>query len=128
MNDKFNPDRLVLKRSSVKQKSRGKPPRHKPGELFLRGPIPLDWLAAAAHQPGKSLHVGLGLWFLAGIKKSREIALSGSVLRGLGVKRHSGYRGLVWLEQAGLVRVVRHSGRNPIVTLLELNKSDDAEQ
>ena len=128
MNDKFNPDRLVYRTPYVKKKSCVLPPRHKPGELFLRGPIPFTWLAAAAHQPGKSLHVGLGLWFLAGIKKSREIALSGSVLRVLGVNRHSGYRGLNWLEQAGLVRVDRHPGRNPIVTLLKLDNSDDTEQ
>ncbi len=32
---------------------------------------------------------------------------------------HAGYRGLAALEAARLVSVVRHRGRNPIVTILD---------
>jgi hypothetical protein len=100
------------------------PPRHKPGEKFLKGPIPWTWLAKAAHQPGKALHVAIALWFLAGITRKRTVALSGAVLQALGVNRHSGYRGLAALEQAGLVSVERHSGHHSCVTLLEAETAE----
>ncbi len=122
--DPLNPKRLALPKSKAKQKVSTKPPHHKPGQRFLKGPIPWDWLDQAARQPGKALHVAIALWFLAGVKRTRTVALSGSVLSGLSVKRHSGYRGLTALEQAGLVRVERHPGRNPIVTILEAGEAE----
>jgi len=94
-------------------------PRHKPGEKFLKGPIPWDWLTHAAKLPGKALCVATALWFLAGVKGKRTVALSGIVLKDLGVKRNAAYRGLAALERAGLVSAIRHLGRSPIVTLLE---------
>jgi|GEM_PF-716843 len=120
MMDPLNPKRLALPTSKATQKTNTKPPRHKPGEKFLKGPIPWIWLVTAAHQPGKALHVAIVLWFLAGVKRTRTVALSGTVLRALGVNRHSSYRGLAALEQAGLVSVERHPGRNPVVTLREV--------
>jgi hypothetical protein len=98
-------------------------PRHKRGEKFLKGPIPWKWVTQAARLPGKALQVGVALWFLAGIERRRTVALSGSVLRGLEVDRHAGYRGLRALEMAGLVSVSRHLGRNSIVTILDLGKT-----
>lgn len=92
-------------------------PRHKPGEKFLKGPIPWNWVSMSSKLPGKSLHVANALWFIAGIKNSRTIALSGKVLRGMGVKRNAAYRGLTALEDVGLVSVIRHSGRCPEVTI-----------
>ena len=85
---------------------------------FLKGPIPLNWLEKAGALPGKSLHVGICLWFLRGVSKSYEVKLSGKLLRSLGVKRNAGYRGLRNLEFAGLVSVARHRGRLPVVTIL----------
>ena len=38
-------------------------------DLFLKGPIPLPWLAVAATLPGKALAVGIIIWFLQGIQK-----------------------------------------------------------
>ncbi len=117
--DPLDPKRLSLSTLTERRATGTRPPRHKPGEKFLKGPIPWNWLSSAAHQPGKALHVAIVLWLLAGIKRTRTVALSGSVLRGFGVNRHSGYRGLASLEAAGLVGVDRHPGRNPIVTIWE---------
>ena len=97
-----------------------KAPRPKQGERFLRGPIPLPWLSRAARLPGKALHVAIAVYYLAGLKRRRTVALSGKVSAELGVDRHSKYRALKWLEEAGLVRVKRHPGRNPLVTILEV--------
>ncbi len=117
------PDLARLRLMSVKtprsHRRRTRLPRHGPGEKFLKGPIPWKWLARAAQQPGRALHVGLALWFWAGIKRSGQVALSISRLSMLGVNRFAAYRGLAALEQVGLVAVQRQKGRNPIVTILE---------
>ena len=100
--------------------ARQRPPRHLPGQAFLKGPIPMTWLMRAAQEPGKALHVAVALWFAVGVTKSSEVKLSSSLLTDLGVHRHAGYRGLAALERAELVRVMRHRGRHPVVTLLEV--------
>ena len=117
----FDPTRLRL-RSPIDDVAVRRPkdlPRHRKGERFLKGPIPLAWLMAAGSQPGKALHVAVALWFLAGVNRNRAIALSTSLLSSFGVGRYAGYRALRALEHAGLVSVVRHPGRLPIVTILD---------
>jgi hypothetical protein len=93
-------------------------PRHPVRVKFLKGPVPLPWLALAGRQPGKALHVAVALWFLAGVTKSSTVALSNEVLATFGVNRRAGHRGLTALERAGLVAVERHRGRQPRVTVL----------
>ena len=124
--DQFNPDRFHLPSGTMKPQFRQsrKLPRHKAGEKFLKGPIPWLWLIKAAKLPGRALHVGIVLWFLAGMKRSHQISLSRLQLTNLGVKRHSGYRGVEALERAGLVSVDRKRGRQAIVTLLESPKAE----
>lgn len=100
-------------------------PRHKPGEKFLKGPIPWNWLTAAAKLSGKALHVAVVLWFTAGIKYSPTIALSGKVLKDMGVQRNAAYRGLAVLEEAGLVAVIRHRGRCPRVTINDFTANSE---
>jgi hypothetical protein len=78
-------------------------------------------LSVAARQPGRALHVAIALWFIAGLTKTREVKLATAPLAEFGVNRHAGYRGLAALEAAQLVEVVRHRGRLPIVTLLEVH-------
>jgi len=92
-------------------------PRHRGGELFVRGPIPWAWLKTAALLPGRALHVGIVLWLESGLRTSAVVALSQQRLRDLGVDRYAGYRGLSRLEQAGLVDVERQAGRLSVVTL-----------
>jgi hypothetical protein len=115
--DSFDPKSLALpNRDEIFLTSR-KPPRHRQGEKFLKGPIPWGWLTAAAKLPGHAFHVGIATWHLSFMKGSRTVALSGKLLEDLGVSRYAGYRALTALEEAGLVSVQRHRGRNPIVTI-----------
>ena len=93
------------------------PPKHKEGELFLKGPIPWKWLQIAAKLPGKSLQISIALWFRAGITKSRVIKLTNVLLGSLGVDRFAKSRGLMYLEQAGLISIKRTFGKNPTITL-----------
>jgi hypothetical protein len=87
--------------------------------MFIRGPIPLDWLSRAAMLPGRSLHVAMALWFMAGLKKTRIVPISNVTGLQFGLDRNAKYRALEWLEQADLISVERRTGRAPIVTILE---------
>lgn len=95
------------------------PPHHKQGEHFLKGPIPWKWMTRAARLPGKALHVGICIWYLAGMRRSGSVSLSMARLSELGVSRYAAYRGLKFLEQVALVRVIRHRGRLSKVELLD---------
>lgn len=105
--------------------SPSKIPRHRTGEKFLKGPIPLDWLSRAMKLPGKALHVADILWFYSGIKRSAEIPLSLSKLKKFGITRTSAARALRNLEEAGLVTVDRKQGRKAVVRLLPAIKNEE---
>lgn len=93
-------------------------PRHRRGELFLKGPIPLTWIQSAASLPGRALAVGLEIWFWAGLKKSGDVRIALSRLRvAPGMPRSTAARALKELERAGLVSVRRGPGRKPRVRL-----------
>ena len=86
--------------------------------LFLRGPIPLAWLGSAAALPGKSLHVGIALWWLHGMAKGKPFKLTQKALQTLNIERDAASAALVRLEQAGLIRVVRQPGQRPTVSMV----------
>ena len=86
---------------------------------FIKGPLPLPWLQRAAAIPGKVLHVALGLWYVAGLCRSKMFSFKRSVAMGLSVSPDAMYDALTKLEGAGLISVVRHRGRSPVVTILD---------
>lgn len=117
----MDPKALALSQST-KPIKREKAPRHRTGEHFLRGPIPMDWLCAAsiATGHGSGFKVAIALWYLSGLsQQAKTVKLSGSVLRQMGIERHAAYRGLAALEMANLVVVERLTGQSPTVTLLD---------
>ncbi len=128
MFNRIDPKHLSLTPGIALEPKRESKPSSTRTKRFLKGPIPLNWLGTAAKQSGKALHVGIALWFLSGLKRSRKVALSQSILSLFGVSRYSGYRGLTELEKAGLVSVVRHPGRNPIVTILQPAADQDSSE
>lgn len=93
--------------------------RFQPQGRFLAGPIGWDWLTAAARLPGKALHVALVIQFQWRLNKSRPFSLSSQEVRSLGMHRSTASRALAALASAGLVTVVRHRGRSPMVTVCE---------
>ena len=117
MESELDLEKIVLSRVTPRVRERQAPPSHKSGKKFLKGPIPYRWLEAAFRLPGRTLHVGIQLWFLAGMNRSGTVPLSLSRFELLGISRHAATRGLAALERAGLVSVVRRAGRRPIVTL-----------
>jgi len=107
-------DALLLEGLTERQR----PPRHKTGEWFLKGPIPGEWLTRAAGLSFRALRVGLALWYLAGLKKSRAVKPTWDTWRKFGLSPDGGRRGLAILEQAGLVSVDRQPGCCSVVKIL----------
>ena len=69
---------------------------------FICGPLPLAWVNAAGALPGKTLQVGLALWYLSGLCKSRTVRLGSKQLMAMGVARDAKYEALARLRDAGL--------------------------
>ncbi len=80
--------------------------------------IPLPWIQQASRLPGKSLHVGIVLWYLSGVSKSLTVKLTRSWLSRFGLHHETGRRGLHALERAKLVHVERSGKKSPCVTLV----------
>ena len=99
------------------------PRQHTP---FIKGPIPLAWVQQAAKLPGRALHLGMALWYLAGVRRSNKGAIPYKVTKHFGLNRYTVYRGLARLEKAGLVRVSRVRGRRLSFTLLQASPCADS--
>jgi DNA-binding transcriptional regulator YhcF (GntR family) len=77
---------------------------------------------------GRALHVGVEIWFRAGLRCRGDVALSLSKVASTGgFDRATAARGLAALERVGLVRVERGVGRAPRVTLLETDPAGEEE-
>ncbi len=92
--------------------------------LFVKGPIPCDWIAAACRLGKGCAEVSWALWFLHGIKNkydSREnqsFTLSNKLLKEYGVSQVRKYNALKALERAGLISIIQEPGSLPVVTIL----------
>ena len=87
---------------------------------FIRGPVPLDWIANASRIPRRNaVLVGSVLFYLAGLRDERVgLVLSVARCKPFGLGRKAVQRGLADLESNGLVRVERSAGRCPRVDIL----------
>lgn len=97
----------------------------KPQAPAFRGPVPISWLTSAARLPGKSLHVGLAIWYAAGRLRSQNVLLSNLDAHHFGLNRNAKYRALVWLETANLISVERKLGRTPVITVRAVMSASD---
>ena len=88
---------------------------------FLRGPVPLWWLARAATARGSEVTVGLCLWFMRGVVPGKlDIKVTAAVRKRLGLSADQMRRGLLGLELAGLVEYAsRGRGRCPVVRIVD---------
>lgn len=85
---------------------------------FLKGHIPMAWLNAAAKLPGKTLNVGIAIWWLAGMSKNTSFKITGRALEELGVSRDAASDALKRLEAHGLILVKRSPGQRPTVQIV----------
>jgi hypothetical protein len=84
---------------------------HRPKRRPLYGPTPWSWWLPASRLPGKALPVGATCWLLADWERLAEFELALNGWSEFGLSRFSASRGLDTLERAGLVTLVRRSGR-----------------
>jgi DNA-binding MarR family transcriptional regulator len=87
------------------------------GERFLKGPIPMREIAAAACLPGHALALFLAVHHQTALTGKPVVTLPGRLLADLGISRGAKSRGLKVLEKAGLVTVARSRGRAARVQL-----------
>jgi hypothetical protein len=85
---------------------------------FLKGPIPMAWLNAAAKLPGKTLNVGIAIWWLAGMSKNSSFKITRKALDQLGVSRDAASDALKRLEEQRLILVKRSPGQRPTVQIV----------
>ena len=78
---------------------------------FLKGPIPLLDIAAAARLPGQCLSLFLAVHHQTALTGKPTITLPGHLMAELGISRSAKARGLKLLERASLVIVTRSRGR-----------------
>jgi len=79
----------------------------------------LPWAIKAMSLPGKSAAVGMLIWYLFGISKSKTVTISPSVAERFGINRFAARRALVWLEKGKLIRVERNGRKSPRVTVID---------
>jgi hypothetical protein len=116
--DAFDPAGLALPPGSTGAARRPKrPPRHKRGEKFLKGPVPWRWVQTAGRLSGKALLVGLAVWREAGCRNAQTVPLN---LSRVGIPRRTAHRALRALQLAELVAVEHRKGRPPLVTLRDV--------
>jgi hypothetical protein len=120
--DPFDLDQLRLPPEMIGSLSpKRRPPRHQPGDPFIKGPIPYTWMSSACRLPGVGLHVAMAYRLHA-----KRFAFSGGRHWGVGdtavglqVGRDTARRGLRAAELAGLISVSREPGCKPRVSVLE---------
>ncbi len=94
--------------------------RKEPIIPFLKGPVPLSWLALANAAGGSALPVGLCLWYLKGMNGATgELGVTRKRAKDtFGIGERALSRGLVRLESAGLITTTRGKGKAIRVTIV----------
>jgi hypothetical protein len=94
------------------------PKRRSRRRPFLRGPVPMDWLARAYRLSANALFVGLVLWHRAGLSRSRTVEVNQRNL-GFELNAQAVRRALRALEAEGLIRIRQRPGRKLRVRIWE---------
>jgi hypothetical protein len=112
----------------VRRVEPAKGPQHRTGQAgrFVKGPLALDWIGAAAHSDhAKAPLMLLALRFKADASREAWVKPPFRVLTGWGFSADDRSRAIRALERAGLVEVHRRKGRPPLVRLLPWRRGSD---
>jgi hypothetical protein len=91
--------------------------------LFIRGPIPFDWLMRANNIGGKAGLVGNALWLYVGLKKSLAFKIDGKLDLLCGISRQARQSNLKKLEENGLIKFTNRSGCYPQIEIIKSTPS-----
>jgi hypothetical protein len=108
----------VLEQSRVRLRGAhgGQEKRVETAGRFLKGPVPMAWIAAADR--AGALMIGMCLCYLKGLNKSATFRVSNRALEPWGVNRERKARGLHKLAATGLIALEGRPNASPIVTVL----------
>lgn len=80
----------------------------RPQEPFLRGPVPMLWLANAHALSKAAMGVALALWFQKGVRgHGGPVKVTSAVRRHMGLSNDQAQRGIQALAAAGLLRICK---------------------
>ena len=86
---------------------------------FLKGPIRLEWLTAAARLRGKALVIGLAAHYAAGVRGTHgDISVSNELAEVWGINRYAKQRALERLAAAGLITMTQEGKAAPRGTIV----------
>jgi hypothetical protein len=100
---------------------RTRPPRHQPGDPFIKGPIPYSWIAPACRLPGAGFQVAMAYRFFRSRFRFKRRGLRRGlqdVAKGLRISDDSARRGLHSAELTGLLAVEREPSCKLVVSVL----------
>jgi hypothetical protein len=89
--------------------------------LFVKGPIPLDWLTEVALLPGKCLNVAMAIQWLLGMSGGRPVKLTKRAEMSFNVSGDTSRECLNRLEAAGLIQLDRSPGKRPLIKVIVKN-------
>lgn len=97
----------------------------KRGDLFIKGPIPMTWISAAAKLPGKAVQVALALFWLAGMRPQDMVKMTRQALELFNVSDDAYRDALPRLEAAGLIKVSRAQGQRARVEIVRVAATEN---
>jgi hypothetical protein len=87
-------------------------------KLFLKGPIPFDWLKVANSLGGSTGIIATGLWLYVGLTNSKRFKIDSKLDQFAGVTRQTRQNALQKLQQAGLVQIIQSHGAYPFIEVI----------
>jgi hypothetical protein len=89
-----------------------------PKVLFIRGPIPFEWLISANQLGPSTGLVGISLWFYVGLNSKYKFKLDGKLDKLTGLSRQTRQSALSKLHEAGLIELNKHPGAYPHIRVI----------
>jgi hypothetical protein len=110
---------IAVKRLSYCTKSSGYIEREQNVKnLFVKGPIPLDWLTEVTLLPGKCLNVAMAIQWLSGMSSGRPVKLTKRAETSFNVSSDTSRECLKRLESAGLIQLTRSPGKRTLIQVV----------
>ena len=113
----INKFRIPGKNFNPREPQNKSEPKKKKIGSFIKGPIPLYWIKKALKLAPCAIRIGMVLWYISGLRKNETFILSNVMLKKFDIGRHTKYRGLKLLEEAGLIEIEKRFKKNPKVTI-----------
>ena len=86
--------------------------------LFIKGPIPLEWISTAENLPGKAINVALALYWMGGMNPQKRFKITRRALGLFNVSDDAYRDALLRMEAAKLIRVSRSPGQRALVEIV----------